>query len=129
MTSQAHTVSGMRPSVIPLARRSTVVVMKFSAPNSDAMQKIARPITHSVWPAPSPGPVICPERAQRRIRGPAGDGRATGDKKCRNQHHQRNERRPEGQHVEDRKGHVLGANLNRQHVIAEAGLRRRGQAP
>ena len=44
----------------PLARRSTVVVMKFRAPSSDAMQKIARPITHKVCPAPSPGPVICP---------------------------------------------------------------------
>src|SRR3990172_101635 len=58
--SQAHTVSGMRDKVMPLARRSRVVVMKFSAPSSAAMQKIPTPTTHSVCPAPCPGPAISP---------------------------------------------------------------------
>ena len=40
--NQAQTVRGSRPKVMPLARRSTVVVMKFSAPSSEAMQKIAK---------------------------------------------------------------------------------------
>ena len=34
--NHAHTVSGMRIRVMPLARRSSVVVMKFSAPINDA---------------------------------------------------------------------------------------------
>ena len=46
--SQAHTVSGMRISVMPLARRSIVVVMKLIAPSKDAAQKIARPTIHKV---------------------------------------------------------------------------------
>ena len=60
VTSQAHTVSGMRHSVMPGARRSTVVAIKFSEPSGDAAEKIRMPASQSVWPMPSPGPVISP---------------------------------------------------------------------
>src|SRR5882724_10709769 len=52
-----HTVSGMRIIDMPLARRSSVVVMKFNAPISDAAQKIAMLVIHRSAPNPSPGPV------------------------------------------------------------------------
>src|ERR1700690_2999981 len=51
-----HTVSGMRIMVMPLARKSSVVVMKFSAPISDATQKMAMLVIHKSAPRPSPGP-------------------------------------------------------------------------
>src|SRR3990170_8550980 len=54
--SQAQTVSGMRERVMPLDRRSSVVVMKLSDPSSAAIQKIPTPMTHNVWPMPWPGP-------------------------------------------------------------------------
>src|SRR5215472_17355941 len=54
--NQDQTVSGMRISVMPLARRSSVVVMKFRAPISDAMQKIAMLVIHRSAPRASPGP-------------------------------------------------------------------------
>ena len=47
-------------SVMPLARRSSVVVMKFSAPSSEAMQKIPMLMIHRSGPAPWPGPAIWP---------------------------------------------------------------------
>ena len=46
----------MRIMVMPLARRSSVVVMKFSAPISDATQKIAMLVIQRSAPSPSPGP-------------------------------------------------------------------------
>ena len=54
-----HTVSGMRISDMPLARRSRVVVIKFSAPISEAMQKMAMLVIHKSAPSPSPGPADC----------------------------------------------------------------------
>src|SRR5271163_4263175 len=39
--NQAHEQKGMRASDIPLVRKSRVVAMKFKAPSSDPMQKIA----------------------------------------------------------------------------------------
>ena len=53
-----HTVSGMRIMVMPLARRSRTVVMKFSAPISDATQKIAMLVIHKSAPSCSPGPAL-----------------------------------------------------------------------
>src|SRR5260370_42126986 len=52
-------VSGMRIMVMPLARISSVVVRKFSAPISDAKQKIAMLGIHRSVPSPSPGPACC----------------------------------------------------------------------
>ena len=49
----------MRIMVMPLARRSRVVVMKFSAPISEATQKIAMLVIHKSAPSPSPGPADC----------------------------------------------------------------------
>src|SRR5215467_13322356 len=49
-------VRGIRISVMPLARRSSVVVMKFSAPISEAIQKIAMLVIHKSAPSASPGP-------------------------------------------------------------------------
>src|ERR1039458_7842275 len=54
-----HTVNGMRIMVMPLARMSSVVVRKFSAPISDAKQKIAMLVIHRSAPSPSPGPADC----------------------------------------------------------------------
>ena len=51
-------VRGMRIMVIPLARRSKVVVMKFKAPISEAMQKIAMLVIHRSAPNCSPGPAL-----------------------------------------------------------------------
>ena len=44
--------------VMPLARRSNVVVMKFKAPISEAMQKIAMLVIHKSAPNCSPGPAL-----------------------------------------------------------------------
>ena len=63
VTNHAHTVSGMRISVIPGARKSIVVAMKFTAPRSDATQKIKMLTIHSVCPIPSPGPGLRPARS------------------------------------------------------------------
>ncbi len=46
----------MRIKVMPFARMSSVVVMKFSAPISAPMQKIAMLMIHRSAPKPSPGP-------------------------------------------------------------------------
>src|SRR5216683_1647827 len=54
--NQAHTVSGMRIMVMPLARISSVVVIKFSAPINAPRQKIAMLVIHRSAPNPSPGP-------------------------------------------------------------------------
>src|SRR6202044_4255027 len=56
VTNHDHTVGGMRINVMPLARRSCVVVIKFSAPINDAMQKIAMLVIHKSAPSCSPGP-------------------------------------------------------------------------
>jgi len=52
-------VSGMRIMLIPLARMSSVVVMKLRAPISDAIQKIAMLVIQRSAPRPSPGPEDC----------------------------------------------------------------------
>ncbi len=56
VTNHAQQVSGMRNSDMPRARRSSVVVMKFSAPISEATQKIAMLMIHRSSPNPRPGP-------------------------------------------------------------------------
>ena len=52
VTNQVQQVSGIRIMVRPLARRSSVVTMKFSAPSSEAMQKTAIDASHRSWPMP-----------------------------------------------------------------------------
>src|SRR2546425_914830 len=58
-TIALHPKSGLRILVMPLARISSVVVMKFRAPISAPMQKIAMLIIHRSAPRPSPGPADC----------------------------------------------------------------------
>ena len=60
VTSQVQQVSGIRISLMPLQRRSTMVAMKLMAPISDAPQKMAMLTIQRVWPKPSPGPVTGP---------------------------------------------------------------------
>ena len=58
--NHAQVQMGMRIRVMPLARRSRVVAMKFSAPNSEPMQKSAIEIPHRFCPMPRPGPASDP---------------------------------------------------------------------
>ena len=127
VTSQVQQVSGMRIRVIPLQRRSTVVAMKLMAPIREAPQKIAMLRIHRFWPMPSPGPVTRPAPLKRRVRGPSRQGRAAFDEEGRHHHDQSEERGPERHHVQHRKRHVFGADLDRQEIVAEAALRHRGQ--
>src|SRR3974377_593845 len=60
VTNHAHVHSGIRISVMPLARRSRVVAMKFKAPSSDATQKIAIEIPQRLAPHAMPGPASFP---------------------------------------------------------------------
>src|SRR3974377_185954 len=78
VTNHAQVHSGMRMSVMPLARKSRVVAMKFSAPRSDATQKIAIETPHRLPPHPTPGPASLPAAlsgvysVQPAIGGPSG---------------------------------------------------------
>ena len=58
--NHAHVENGMRASVMPFVRRSSVVATKFNDPNSCPTQKIAIESAHSVWPSPCPGPASLP---------------------------------------------------------------------
>src|SRR5712675_255333 len=58
--NHAHAVSGRRIRLIPLTRRSSVVVMKFSAPNNWPMQKRAIEVAQRTTPRPCPGPPAVP---------------------------------------------------------------------
>src|ERR1700738_5277650 len=57
--NQAQHVSGMRIIDMPLARISSVVVMKFSALINAPTQNNAMLMTHRSAPGPSPGPADC----------------------------------------------------------------------
>src|SRR6266511_6022910 len=78
-------------------------------------------------PHPLPRPRVLADGAQRRIRGPSGQGRPVADEERREQDEQRQQRNPERRHVDPRERHVFRADLNRQKEIAEARERRRGQ--
>jgi hypothetical protein len=60
VVNQDQQVSGIRIRDMPRVRMFKSVVMKFSAPKSEAMQKIAMLVIHKVAPAPCPGPAIFP---------------------------------------------------------------------
>src|SRR6516162_8316875 len=51
---------GMHMNVMPLARRSSVVAMKLSAPSSEAIQKMAMDKPHRLAPHCIPGPASLP---------------------------------------------------------------------
>ena len=52
---------------------------------------------------------------------------SSGHEEGRENDHERHKRSPERKHVQDGKRHIRRANLNRQKVISEPALRRRGQ--
>src|ERR1017187_6710388 len=54
--NHAQALSGRRMRLIPLTRRSRVVVMKFNEPNNWPTQNSAMEIAHRTTPAPCPGP-------------------------------------------------------------------------
>ena len=67
------------------------------------------------------------QRTERGVGRPAGYRRPSGHKEGRKHHPHAQEGDPEGQHVQHRKGHVVGPDLDWQEVIAESALRSRGQ--
>src|ERR1700690_2196507 len=76
--NHAQVDSGMRMRVMPFARKSKVVAMKFSDPSSCPIQKIAMEITQKFCPQPRPGPASFPialsgaYAVQPEIGGPSG---------------------------------------------------------
>ena len=55
VVNQAQQVSGIRIRDMPFVRRFSSVVMKLSAPRSEATQKSAMLVTQRLRPAPCPG--------------------------------------------------------------------------
>src|SRR5208282_3489800 len=111
--NQDQQVRGMRIMLMPLARMSSVVVMKLRAPMSDAMQKTAMLMIHRSAPRPSPGPDV--------------KRRSTHYKKGCQHHYIGSEGRPEREHVEDGERHVGRADLYGQEIVSEATLGRGSQ--
>src|SRR5882762_6386057 len=76
--NHAQVQIGIRASVMPLVRRSSVVAIKFKEPSREAMQKTKMDRPHRVWPSPSPGPASEPTalkgayEVQPEIGGPSG---------------------------------------------------------
>ena len=60
MVNHAQHVSGIRIRDMPRVRMFSSVVMKFSAPSSEPIQKIAMLIIQRFTPAPWPGPATFP---------------------------------------------------------------------
>src|SRR5271167_4279816 len=58
--NHAQAVSGRRIKLMPLTRRSSVVVMKFNEPNNWPIQKSAMEIIQRTTPRPCPGPDAAP---------------------------------------------------------------------
>src|ERR1700740_3124046 len=58
--NHAQAVSGSRIRLIPLTRRSSVVVMKFNAPSNWPTQKSAIEVDQRTTPRPWPGPAAPP---------------------------------------------------------------------
>ena len=125
VTSQVQQVSGMRIRVMPLRAGRPVVAMKLIAPISEAPQKTAMLRIQSVCPMPCPGPAMRPTALSGGYAVQPASGAPPCDEERRQHDDEREERGPERQHVEDRKRHVLGADLERQEVVAEAALRAR----
>ncbi len=83
--------------------------MKLREPRSWPMQKIAA------------------DRAERGIRGPAGNRRAIRNEERKNEDDEGGQRGPEGHHVEARKRHILRADLDGEKIVPEAGEGRVGE--
>ncbi len=120
-------VSGKRIRLMPLTRRSSVVVMKFSEPSNWPTQKMrdrSRPENYAHALA---GAGNRAHRAQRRILRPSAQSGPVANEERRDQNHEGHKCDPERHHVEAGEGHVLGADLNRQKEIAESREGRGGQ--
>jgi hypothetical protein len=123
--NHAHAVSGRRIRLMPLTRRSSVVVMKFNEPSNWPTQNSPMEAAQSTTPKPWPGPPTEPTAlsgaycVQPPSVGPSPEERRHQDQESR-------ERDPERHHVEAREGHVFGAHLDGQKEIAE-GRKGRGR--
>src|SRR5258706_5177844 len=73
------------------------------------------------------GTRVTPNGAERSIGGPSGDRGAVWNEEREYEDNKSGRGGPEGHHVETRKGHVFGADLDRQEVVAEPGEGRVGQ--
>src|ERR1035437_2906820 len=60
VTNHAHALSGRRRRRMPLTRRSSVVVMKFSEPSNWPTQNSQMEVAQSTTPRPCPGPATEP---------------------------------------------------------------------
>src|SRR5271154_2846297 len=58
--NHAHALRGRRIRLMPLTRKSSVVVMKFNEPSNWPTQKSAIEVIHRTTPIPWPGPEIDP---------------------------------------------------------------------
>jgi len=58
------------------------------------------------------GTRVAADGAKRGVGGPAGDGRAIGNEEGEHEDEEGQEGGPEGHHVETRKGHIFGADLD-----------------
>src|SRR6267143_3302834 len=76
--NHAQVQMGMRIRVIPFARKSSVVEMKFSEPSNCPIQNSEIDIAQRFWPHPRPGPASLPTAlsgayvVQPEIGGPSG---------------------------------------------------------
>ena len=80
VTNHDHTVSGMRPSVMPRARSVRMVTSTLTALNHEPIQKSPMLRSQQSMPPPCPGPAEG-DGAERRVIGPTGDGPASGQQK------------------------------------------------
>src|ERR1035438_5501110 len=58
--NQAHALIGRRIRLMPLTRKSSVVVMKFNEPNNCPTQNSAMEVIQRTTPIPCPGPATAP---------------------------------------------------------------------
>ena len=79
-------------------------------------------------PEQPPGLAGARDVRERRVGGPARLGGASGDEEAREHHAAAHEVAPVARHVDAREGHVRGADLQRQHEVAEAAHRQRHDA-
>ena len=103
LRNQAQTVTGRRGRVMPVARRSMVVTLKFRALARAAAQKSATLTIQRVMPA-------CGTRKKAVV---ISKKRGYGE--------------PKREQVKRGEGHVSRADLDGQEVVAEPGLWRSGQ--
>ena len=121
VTNCAQTKKGSRIQVMPGARSWMIVAMKLTEPSSDAVMLKTMPRSQIVCPLNQKrmaGAQIG-DAGKRRIRGPAGFGRATRNEEGEHHEHAADEEAPVARHVDPREGHVRRTDLQRHDEIAE----------